>query len=768
MEFRRVGMDSILLAVDLQYLGGLTKQLINDNIPVLALGRINRVPVPDVNGDNDCRSSFPPPETANSQDECLPPVDSVEHMSTLQHNHSLSYLDSNIIAVLHHLRWTTQIILYEKAIEFYVDRIIRVLSNEGRFVVAYEVGTMNQDQVQVLLETLDGPSGDHKINITIMGHTTCVEHVLFTAGQYVRNNQRRSSLSIRSLWLVFLLQDDNNLYRIQEYAANIDNVAVILLPTFFVGTDKNNGTTDILQLVRKALFNIGSNSTMTTMNKSDMNYLILELLQSELQGCHWSPVQTLMFTVGGRGWSHVGYVDTMGRTAFHAEIFPNTRFGFNHRKFAVSTLEWAPFVIASPNNTYTGLCFDLLDHLASSLNFTFEIDRPPDGQWGVINANGTWTGMVGQLAEAEIDIVVAPLSTQAKREKVMDFTYSFYIDYTTILMKKKDPTTTKWRTLIDPFSEELLLCVLISLPVMSMLLFLFERFSPFYVGDEEREGQSGLHTYQDAFWYMYGALLTQGGEHLPRSQTGRTLLSSWWLFCIIMMATYSGNLIAFLTVNKDKPPFSTVAGMLQQDHYRWGTIGGSSWITAFNETQAPDLMKVWAGMLEFNASDNSILSSQSSEHFKKVLGGGYAYIGDKTQMEIKMAEECSLLISDDEFMPLQYALGLPNFSPYTKMFSDELLHIHESGLLHIWKSRWWPQRNFCDGELVTSAKTITLIDVQSAFYLIGIGLTLATLIIIIEKVTFWYQTKVTSRKFQNDSKVNESTNVTIKYIGTNS
>ncbi|XP_021344427.1 uncharacterized protein LOC110444369, partial [Mizuhopecten yessoensis] len=139
---------------------------------------------------------------------------------------------------------------------------------------------MNQDQVQVLLETLDGPSGDHKINITIMGHTTCVEHVLFTAGQYVRNNQRRSSLSIRSLWLVFLLQDDNNLYRIQEYAANIDNVAVILLPTFFVGTDKDNGTTDILQLVRKALFNIGSNSTMTTMNKSDMNYLILELLQS--------------------------------------------------------------------------------------------------------------------------------------------------------------------------------------------------------------------------------------------------------------------------------------------------------------------------------------------------------------------------------------------------------------------------------------------------------------------------------------------------------
>ncbi|XP_060068781.1 glutamate receptor ionotropic, kainate 2-like [Ylistrum balloti] len=738
MEFRSSGMDAILLADDLQYLGGLSNELIKGDVPVIALGSVNTISAANADINENCQSLFLTPVTSKQQGECLPPFPSEEHMSTINNNHSLSYLDSNIVSVLHHLKWSDQIILYDKGIDLYVDRIIQILSFEGRFVITYEVSDMDVDQIHRLLQTLDGPNGDDKINITVIGYQKCVEKVLFTAGQYVANNKRKSSLSLRSLWMVFLLKDDPNMDKIQKYTENIDNVAVLRLPTFFVGNN-NNGTTDVLQLVRKALFNIGSNATMTTTNKSEMNNLIIDFLQSELQRCHWSPVQTLMFTLGGRGWSHVGYVDTMGQTAFYAEIFPNTRFGFNRRKFSVSTLEWEPFVIASENNTYSGLCFDLLDHLATSLNFTFEVDGPPDGQWGVINSNGTWTGMVGQLAKREIDIVAAPLSTQAKREEVMDFTYSFYIDYTTILMKKKDPNITKWRTLIDPFSEELLLCVCISLPVVSLLLFLFERFSPYYVGDDEGEGKSGLHTYQDAFWYMYGALLTQGGEHLPRSQTGRTLLSSWWLFCIIMMATYSGNLIAFLTVSKDKPPFSTVAGMLQQENYRWGTIGGSSWITAFNETRAPDLMRVWAKMQEFNASDNSILSSKSSEHFTKVLGGGYSYIGDKTQMEIKMAEECSLLISDDEFMPLQYAFGLPNFSPYTKMFSDELLHIHESGLLHIWKSRLWPQRNFCNGELVTSAKTIALIDVQSAFYLIGIGLALATLMIIAENVAFWYK-----------------------------
>ena len=42
-----------------------------------------------------------------------------------------------------------------------------------------------------------------------------------------------------------------------------------------------------------------------------------------------------------------------------------------------------------------------------------------------------------------------------------------------------------------------------------------------------------------------------------------------------MMATYSGNLIAFLTVTKDKLPFTDLSGLVAQDKYEWGTQGGS-------------------------------------------------------------------------------------------------------------------------------------------------------------------------------------------------
>ena len=37
------------------------------------------------------------------------------------------------------------------------------------------------------------------------------------------------------------------------------------------------------------------------------------------------------------------------------------------------------------------------------MNFTFTIKRPKDGEWGILQKNGSWTGMVGMLARQEID-----------------------------------------------------------------------------------------------------------------------------------------------------------------------------------------------------------------------------------------------------------------------------------------------------------------------------------------------------------------------------
>lgn len=76
-------------------------------------------------------------------------------------------------------------------------------------------------------------------------------------------------------------------------------------------------------------------------------------------------------------------------------------------------------------------------------------------------------------------------------------------------------------------------------------------------------------------------------------------------------------------------------------------------------------------MQEFNKTDVNVLNTDPEYHMQRVLDGNYAYIGDKTQMEIRMSTECTLQTIEEEFLPLQYALGLQNNSPYKKIFSDE-------------------------------------------------------------------------------------------------
>lgn len=110
-------------------------------------------------------------------------------------------------------------------------------------------------------------------------------------------------------------------------------------------------------------------------------------------------------------------------------------------------------------------------------------------------------------------MVMAPISIQPNRVKVVDFSYPFFYDYTSVLVKKPDPSKTKWRTLVDPFKWEVLLCIGIALALMTFLAFLIEKYNPYYQVPEYAEirGQTGgLHTFHDAFWYMYGALLCQG------------------------------------------------------------------------------------------------------------------------------------------------------------------------------------------------------------------------------------------------------------------
>ena len=51
-----------------------------------------------------------------------------------------------------------------------------------------------------------------------------------------------------------------------------------------------------------------------------------------------------------------------------------------------------------------GILQDLFTTLQSRLNFTAKAVSPPDGKWGNVKDDGTWSGMIGELINHRTDI----------------------------------------------------------------------------------------------------------------------------------------------------------------------------------------------------------------------------------------------------------------------------------------------------------------------------------------------------------------------------
>ena len=72
-----------------------------------------------------------------------------------------------------------------------------------------------------------------------------------------------------------------------------------------------------------------------------------------------------------------------------------------------------------------------------------------------------------------------------------------------------------------------------------------------------------------------------GGAYEPATTPGRVFIGCWWAFSIVIVASYGGSLIAYLTMAKGDAPFSTLEKLVEQDAYKWGATGGSVYITEF-------------------------------------------------------------------------------------------------------------------------------------------------------------------------------------------
>lgn len=69
-------------------------------------------------------------------------------------------------------------------------------------------------------------------------------------------------------------------------------------------------------------------------------------------------------------------------------------------------------------------------------------------------------------------------------------------------------------------------------------------------------------TLKESFWFALTSFTPQGGGEAPKALSSRTLVAAYWLFVVLMLATFTANLAAFLTVERMQVAFSPLPILL--------------------------------------------------------------------------------------------------------------------------------------------------------------------------------------------------------------
>ncbi|XP_012259587.2 ionotropic receptor 25a-like [Athalia rosae] len=465
--------------------------------------------------------------------------------------------------------------------------------------------------------------------------------------------------------------------------------------------------------------------------------------------------------------------------------------------YRVVTVVQAPFVMYdAETNTWSGYCIDLLEEIRSIIKFEYEIREAEDGRFGNMDDDGNWNGMIKELKEKRADIGLSSLSVMAERESVVDFTVPYYdLVGITILMKKPHSQTSLFKFL-TVLENNVWLCILAAYFFTSFLMWVFDRWSPYsyqnnrekYKDDEEKRE----FNLKECLWFCMTSLTPQGGGEAPKNLSGRLVAATWWLFGFIIIASYTANLAAFLTVSRLETPVESLDDLSKQYKIQYAPLNGSSAHTYFDrmagiEKRFYDIWKdmslndslsdversklaVWDYPVSdrytkmYQAMKEAEFPKNMSEAIERVRaskssGEGFAFIGDATDIRYLTLTNCDLIMVGEEFSRKPYAIAVQQGSPLKDQFNNALLSLLNKRRLEKLKEKWWnrnPLKKTCAKE-DDQSDGISIQNIGGVFIVIFVGIGLACMTLAFEYWWYRYRPKANNVNNVPNSKTVHST-----------
>ena len=157
-----------------------------------------------------------------------------------------------------------------------------------------------------------------------------------------------------------------------------------------------------------------------------------------------------------------------------------------------------------------------------------------------------------------------------------------------------------------------------------------------------------------------------GGDNTPISVSGRMLSAFWWFFALIIIATYTANLAAFLTVTRMENPINSLEDLAGQNKIVYGTIENSSLHRYFEKRKNQGIYeRMWDFM---NNVDRPWVPTDKAG-YKRVTDEDYAFFWDAPILDYIKQTECDLMTVGKPFNLKGYGIATPQEAPYRDVIS---------------------------------------------------------------------------------------------------
>ncbi|MBN3297553.1 GRID1 protein, partial [Amia calva] len=411
----------------------------------------------------------------------------------------------------------------------------------------------------------------------------------------------------------------------------------------------------------------------------------------------------------------------------------------------VVTLLEEPFIMVAENilgqpKRYKGFSIDVLDALAKSLGFKYEIYQVSDGKYGTQLPNGSWNGMIGELINKAADLAISAITITPERENVVDFSKR-YMDYSVGILLRKPEEKINIFSLFAPFDLAVWACIAAAIPVVGPTQLFPFRVPQSSVCLTPASAPVRLETPSAAAaaaWTTFITDMKRRGDSIVSSMALRIVMGSWWLFTLIVCSSYTANLAAYLTVSRMDNTVRTFQDLARQMEVTYGTVKDSAVYDYFRAKgtnpleQDSTFAELWRTISKNNGQDNSVTTA--SEGIRKAKQGGYAFLWDMAVVEYGALtdDDCSVTVTGNSVSSKGYGIALQHGSPYRDLFSHKILELQEKGDLDILKQKWWPRTGRCDldshGSAQPDGRALRLHSFAGVFCILAAGLLLACLV----------------------------------------